>query len=74
LAFARCSGFAPETRIYRAGLLDHHLFAMLVDVRGATHWRMIGYNVERPHHSPGELTPLEARQNHTGISAFNLPP
>ena len=59
-------------RTYREELLDPHLFASLEDVREATYWWMIEYNEHRPHDSLGDLTPLEARAQLAGNSAFNL--
>lgn len=46
-------------RTLRNELLDQHLFLRLDDVREAAYWWMLEYNEERPHHSLGDLTPIE---------------
>jgi putative transposase len=52
-------------RTFREEVLDAHLFARLEDVREAAWWWMIEYDEERPHDSPGDLTPRKFSQKTT---------
>ena len=59
-------------RTYREDVLDQYLFTSLEHVREATWWWMIEYNEERPHDALGDMTPLEARQQSTRNSTYEL--
>jgi len=52
-------------RTYRTEILDYYLFSDLGEVRDITSRWMMEYNEERPHESPGDLTPLEYREHQT---------
>jgi putative transposase len=59
-------------RTYREEVLDRHLFASLEDVREATWQFLIDYNEHRPHDALDEMTPIEYRNHHAGISTFEV--
>lgn len=59
-------------RTFGEEVLDQRLFATLKDVNEVTRWWMLEYNEERPHESPGDLTPVEYRRQAAGGSAFEM--
>lgn len=59
-------------RTFREEVLDQHLIARLGDVREAAYWWMLDYNEQRPHESPGDLTPAEYRQQAASGSTFEV--
>lgn len=59
-------------RTYREEVLDCHLFVTLDDVREATWKFLIDYNEHRSHDALDEMTPIEYRNHHAGISIFGM--
>ena len=57
---------------YRKEVLDQHLFVRLKDVREATWQFLIDYNEHRPHDSLSGMTPTEYRNQHAGVSTFDV--
>lgn len=59
-------------RTYREEFLSLYLFSNLDEVREGTYAWRIDYNENRPHDSPGDLTPDEYLQNNAGNSTLEL--